>query len=60
MEFTSPTTTIQSGFSAIATFSYSIITRPVCSACEPLPTSRWKSGFGIRRSRKKASDMFGS
>ncbi len=60
VEFTSPTTTIQSGFSATATFSYAIITPPVCSAWLPLPTSRWKCGVGSLRSRKNASDMFAS
>jgi hypothetical protein len=60
VELTSPTTTIQSGFSRSAIFSYAIITPPVCSACVPLPTSRWKCGLGSPRSRKNASDMFAS
>ena len=60
VEFTSPTTTIQPGREARQTFSYSIITRPVCSPWPPLPTPRWTCGFGMPRSAKNASDMFAS
>ena len=60
VEFTSPTTTIQSGLGSRQTLSYAIMTPPVCSACVPLPTPRSKSGKGIERSRKNAADIFES
>ncbi len=42
------------------TFSYSIITLPVCSAWLPLPTPKCTCGFGRPRSAKNASDMLAS
>ncbi len=40
VEFTSPTTTTRSGRSVVQTFSNSIITRAVCTACDADPTPR--------------------
>ena len=60
VEFTSPTTTTQSGFSWRRYFSKATMILAVCSAWDPEPTSRCRSGSGISSSRKKTSDMFSS
>ena len=44
VELTSPTTTTQSGCHSRTTGSKAIMTRAVCAACDPLPTSRKRSG----------------
>ena len=60
VELTSPTTTTRSGRSARRTFSNATMIFAVCSACDPDPTSRCRSGAGIPSYRKKMSDMVGS
>jgi hypothetical protein len=45
---------------SVRTFSNATMIFAVCSACDPDPTSRCRSGAGIPSSRKKMSDMFGS
>ena len=57
VELTSPTTTMRSGRSRRQMASNATITRAVCSACEPEPTSSRKSGAARPRSAKKTSDM---
>ena len=44
VELTSPTTTTMSGRSSSTTRSKRTITAAVCSACDPVPTSRSRSG----------------
>ena len=57
VEFTSPTTTTQSGRSSARTFSNASMMRAVWTAWVAEPTPRWMSGGGISRSWKKTSDI---
>ena len=57
VEFTSPTTTTQSGPSAMHTASNASITRAVCTAWEPEPTPRLTSGSGRPSSSKNTLDI---
>ena len=57
VEFTSPTTTTQSGFSARQTGSKASITRAVWTAWEPEPTPRLTSGRGTSSSSKNTDDI---
>ena len=52
VEFTSPTTTTQSGFSARQIGSNRFMTSAVWTAWEPEPTSRLKRGAGMPSSSK--------
>ena len=57
VELTSPTTMAQLGQRSRQNLSNAIMTRAVCSAWEPEPTSRFTSGGGNPRSLKNRSDM---
>ena len=60
VEFTSPYTTSQSGRCSSSTGSKRSMMRAVCCAWLPEPTSRFTSGAGIPRSRKKPADIASS
>ena len=54
---TSPLTTTRSGRSSRSTRSKAISVNPVCSAWEPEPIPRKRSGFGKARSSRISADM---
>ena len=60
VEFTSPTTTSQSGRVSSSTGSKACMIRAVWSACDPEPTPRWKSGSGMPRASKNEADIWKS
>ena len=60
VEFTSPTTTTQSGAKAVSTGSNRIMIWAVCPAWLPEPTSRLSSGGAISSSSKNTCDMASS
>src|SRR5258708_20996162 len=57
VEFTSPTTTTTSGFSAKTTPSNFFIISAVCAACDPEPTPKSTSDSGRFTSLKKDPDI---
>ena len=58
--FTSPTTSTASGRRSSTIGSKARMISAVCTACEPLPTPRFRSGSGMPSWRKNSSLMLAS